>query len=120
MFTTKGTEDQDMGNVIQLAAHHLVAAQASATTVPTGRQEMATNAPSASGASLGEAIARMRSSLRSASDALKQVATESRENAAAYRSQAAAIRCQMDAMQSAMGDLKSQASDYTVRLASRS
>jgi hypothetical protein len=109
-----------MGNVIQLAAHRLVAAQASATTVPNERHEMAMIVPPASGASLGDAIARMRSSLRSASDALKQVATESRENAAAYRSQAAAIRCQMDAMQSAMCDLKSQASDHTARLASRS
>ncbi len=107
-----------MGTVISLAAHRFAATE----TAPDGgsaphHTTMPVDATATE--SLGETIARMRSSLRLAAEALRTVATEARASADAYRMQAAEIRRQADGMQTAMQTLKGETAEMAGAFAAR-
>jgi hypothetical protein len=107
-----------MGTVISLAAWRMAAVEETPEAASAPRPAMTTDVIS-SGESLGETIARMRSSLELAAEALRTVATEARASADAYRLQAAEIRRQVDGVKSAVRDLKEGTTAMSERIAER-
>jgi phosphoglycolate phosphatase-like HAD superfamily hydrolase len=96
-----------MGTVIELAARRLVTITSEPETVAASTV-MSASFEGTAGAGLSETIARMRTSLQQAADALRAVATEARASADAYRRQAADIRRQIDGVQAAVTSLKAE------------
>jgi hypothetical protein len=109
---------EDMGTVISLAAWRMAAVE-EAPEAPSPQHRATAKDVVSSGESLGETIARMRSSLQLAAEALRTVATEARASADAYRLQAAEIRRQVDGVKAAVRDLKDGTAAMSGTLAQR-
>lgn len=107
-----------MGTVISLAAWRMAAVEEAPEAASPQHRATAKSVVS-SGESLSETIARMRSSLQLAAEALRTVATEARASADAYRLQAAEIRRQVDGVKAAVRDLKDGTSAMSGTLAQR-